>query len=125
MVQSIILGNQVFNFEGDDNFSKKSGELRIGQERGRFELETYAAVANRKVRKIKVREIPDGSRMEIVFSEFNIVATQAFPFDTNVEIISKGTKGEETTQVEISHSKVEVGDNTISFPFSVPDRYEN
>jgi len=125
MVQSIILGNQVFDFKGDDNFSKKSGELKIEQNRGRFELETTAAIDNRKVRNVKVREIPDGSKMEIIFSEFNIIAEQAFPFNTNVEIISKGKNGDETTQVEINHSKVEVGDTPISFPFSVPGKYEN
>lgn len=125
MVQSIILGNQVFDFKGDDNFSKNSGELRVDQKRGRFELETTAAIDNRKVRNMKVREIPDGSKMEIIFSEFNIIAEQAFPFNTNVEIISKGKNGDETTQVEINHSKVEVGDNPISFPFSVPGKYEN
>ncbi|RUA32183.1 MAG: DUF4292 domain-containing protein [Bacteroidetes bacterium] len=125
MVQSIILGNQVFDFKRDDNFSKKSGELKIEQNRGRFELETIAATENRKVKAMKVREIPDGSKMEIIFSEFNIVAEQAFPFSTNVEIISKGTKGEETTNVEINHSKVEIGDNSLSFPFSVPSKYEN
>jgi len=125
MVQSIILGNQVFDFKGEDNFSKKSGELKIGQKRGRFELETTAAIDNRKVRNVKVKEIPDGSKMEIIFSEFNIIAEQAFPFNTNVEIVSKGTKGDETTKVEINHSKVEVGDTPISFPFSVPGKYEN
>ncbi|WMN12925.1 DUF4292 domain-containing protein [Marivirga salinae] len=125
MVQSILLGNQVFDFKGDDNFSKKSGELKIGQKRGRFELETTAAVDNRKVRNVKVREIPDGSKMEIIFSEFNIIAEQAFPFNTDVEIISKGKNGEERTQVEINHSKVEVGNTPISFPFSVSSKYEN
>jgi hypothetical protein len=125
MVQSIILGNQVFDFIRDDNFSKKSGELKIDQIRGRFELETLASADNRKVRNVKVREIPDGSRMEIIFSEFNIIAEQAFPFNTNVEIVSKGTSVDETTQVEINHSKVEVGDTPVSFPFSVPGNYEN
>jgi hypothetical protein len=123
MIQSIILGNQVFDFKGDDNFSKRAGELKIGQKRGRFELETLASSKNRKVENVKVREIPDGSKMEIIFSEFNIVADQAFPFITNVEIIAKGT--EESTQVEINHSKVEVSDSPISFPFSVPGKYEN
>ena len=125
MVQSIILGNQVFSFQSEDNFSKRLEELKIGQKRGRFEVETLASAENRKVKNVKVREIPDGSRMEIIFSAFNIIDGQAFPFDTNVEIISKGTKGEESTQVEINHSKVEVGDSSISFPFSVPGKYEN
>ncbi|SMG33960.1 protein of unknown function [Marivirga sericea] len=125
MVQSIILGNQVFDFQREDNFSKRSGELKIDQKRGRFELETFASSKNRKVKNVKVREIPDGNRMEIIFSEFNIVASQAFPFRTNVEILSKGTKGEESTQIEINHSKVEVGDSPMSFPFSVPGKYEN
>ncbi|MGJ3233671.1 DUF4292 domain-containing protein [Marivirga sp.] len=123
MIQSIILGNQVFDFKGDDNFSKRGGELKIDQKRGRFELETRASSKNRKVENVKVREIPDGSKMEIIFSEFNIVADQAFPFNTNVEIIAKGT--EESTQVEINHSKVEVSNSPISFPFSVPGKYEN
>ncbi|WP_375580958.1 DUF4292 domain-containing protein [Marivirga tractuosa] len=125
MVQSIILGNQVFDFQQDDNFSKRAGELKIGQKRGRFELETQASSKNRKVENIRVKEIPDGSKMEIIFSEFNIVDDQAFPFNTMVEILSKGTKGDESTQVEINHSKVEVGDTPISFPFSVPGKYEN
>jgi hypothetical protein len=123
MIQSIILGNQVFDFTSGDNFSKRAGELKIGQKRGRFELETRASSKNRKVENVKVREIPDGSKMEIIFSAFNVVADQAFPFNTNVEIIAKGT--EESTQVEINHSKVEVSDSPISFPFSVPGKYEN
>lgn len=106
MLQSIILGNQVFEFKGEDNFSKRSGELKIGQNRGRFELEILASDENRKVREIKVREIPDGNKMEIIFSEFNRVEDQAFPFKANVEIIAKGTKGEESTNVEINHSKI-------------------
>lgn len=125
MVQSIILGNQVFDFKVEDSFSTKSGELQIDQTRGRFALETYAAVENRKVRKIKVKEVPDGSKMEIIFSDFSIVSEQAFPFNTNVEIISKAITGDESTQVEISHSKVEVGNAPISFPFSVPGKYED
>ncbi|WKK79628.1 DUF4292 domain-containing protein [Marivirga arenosa] len=125
MIQSILLGNQVFEFKNDDNFSKKAGELMINQKRGRFELETTASAKDRKVQNIKVREIPDGSKMEIIFSEFNLVDQQAFPFNAIVEIISAGTKGEESTQVQIEHSKVEVGNTPISFPFSVPSKYEN
>jgi hypothetical protein len=125
MIQSIILGNQVFDFKRDDNFSKRLGELKIGQTRGRFELQTFAMEENRKVSSVKVKEIPDGSKMEIIFSDFNIVANQAFPFMANVEIIAKGSSGEESTNVEISHSKVEVGTTPISFPFSVPSKYEN
>lgn len=123
MIQSIIIGNQVFDFKRDDYFSKRGGELKIDQKRGRFELETRASTKNRKVENVRVREIPDGSKMEIIFSEFNVVADQAFPFNTNVEIIAKGT--DESTQVEINHSKVEVSDSPISFPFSVPGKYEN
>lgn len=125
MLQSIILGNQVFEFMQIDNFSKSSGELKIDQKRGRFELETRASNKNRKVENIKVREIPDGNQMEINFSEFNVVDKQAFPFKILVEIIEKGARGNESTQVEINHSKVEVGDSPISFPFSVPQKYEN
>jgi hypothetical protein len=91
MVQSIILGNQVFDFKSEDNFSKRAGELKIGQTRGRFDLETFASSKNRKVKNVKVQEIPDGSRMEIIFSAFNIVANQAFPFNTNFSM-SKNDK---------------------------------
>ncbi|HET8860774.1 DUF4292 domain-containing protein [Marivirga sp.] len=125
IIQSILLGNQVFEFKGDDNFSKRSGELRINQKRGRFELQTLASSENRKVKSIKVQEIPDGSKMEMIFTNFNIVANQNFPFNAYVNIISKGTSGEESTTVEIIHSKVDAGSTPISFPFSVPDRYEN
>lgn len=123
MIQAIVLGNQVFDFQSDDNFSKRAGELKIGQRRGRFEVQTLASAKNRKVDNVKVKEIPDGSKMEIIFSEFNVVADQAFPFKTLVEIVAKGT--EESTQVEINHSKVEVSNNRMSFPFSVPGKYEN
>jgi len=125
MIQSIFLGNQVFDFESGDNFSKRAGELKIGQKRGRFELETLASVKSRKVEFVKVKEIPDGSKMEIIFSEFNVVADQSFPFSTNVEIIAKASNGDESTQVQIKHSNLEVGDSPISFPFSVPGKYEN
>lgn len=125
MIQSIFLGNQVFDFQGDDKFSKRAGELTIDQKRGRFELETSASVNSRKVEFIKVREIPDGNKMEIIFSEFSAVDNQSFPFNTNVEIIAKGSDGDESTQVQINHSNLEVGDSPISFPFSVPGKYEN
>jgi len=125
MIQSILLGNQVFDFQGGDDFSKRAGELKIAQKRGRFELETSASVKTRKVEFIKVREIPNGNQMKIIFSEFSAVANQSFPFNTDVEIIAKGSKEAESTQVQINHSNLKVGDGPMSFPFSVPSKYEN
>lgn len=125
MLQAILLGNQVFEFDREDKFSKKLGELRIDQERGRFQLQTAADQENRKISKIRVNEIPDGSQMEIIFAAFNAVANQIFPYEAKVTIESEGTNGKEITTVEINHSKVDAGNTPLSFPFSIPGSYEN
>lgn len=118
MIQSIILGNQVFDFSSEDSFSKKGDDLKIDQRRDRFQIQTFATDELRKVKNVKVKELPDGSDMNIVFSSFDKVSGQAFPFKALITVLSKAKNGTETTEIEINHSKIDVGTTPISFPFS-------
>lgn len=124
MVQSLILGNQVLDFTSKDKFSKKKGELLIEQQRQRFEIQTSANEKLRKVSTIRVKELPDGSDMKMVFDNFTTVSGQAFPFQSLVTVLSKTNKGAEITTVELNHSKVDVGSSPLSFPFSVSSKYD-
>ncbi len=125
MVQSILLGDQVFNFTTEDKYDKKGNLLKIDQKRDRFLIQTIASEDTRKVKNVLVKELPDGSDMSMVFDNFNQIEGQAFPFKSLVTVLSKKKKGVETTTVEIIHSKVEAGTNPIFFPFSVSGKYEN
>jgi hypothetical protein len=118
MVQSIILGNQVFEFTTADSYSKKGDALKIDQRRDRFQIQTFATNELRKVKNVKVKELPDGSDMNIVFTNFDKVSGQAFPFKALITVLSKAKNGTETTEIEINHSKIDVGTTPISFPFS-------
>lgn len=118
MVQSIILGNQVFEFTTEDSYSKRGDDLKIDQRRDRFQIQTFATDELRKVKNVKVKELPDGSDMNIVFTNFDKVSGQAFPFKALVTVLSKAKNGTETIEVEINHSKIDVGTTPISFPFS-------
>ncbi|MFQ3214429.1 MAG: hypothetical protein ACJAT1_000863 [Marivirga sp.] len=125
MLQSILLGNQVFDFEQRDKFSKSSGDLAVNQVRDRFALLTLADSKIRKVKTVEVTEEPAGNTMRLSFEEYQTVEAQAFPFIINIIINNKLAGRTETTEVDMTHSRVEVINTPISFPFSVPSKYEN
>lgn len=126
MLQSILLGNQVFSFDQKDKFSKASGDLAILQQRDRFTIQTAADAEIRKVKTVQVKEEPAGNTMLLSFTDFNTIEAQAFPFSIKIKInnILAGGKTEKT-EVTLDHSKVESMSNPISFSFSVPSKYEN
>ena len=124
ILQSVLLGNQVFKFSPEDKYSKSTNELKINQLRQRFNVTTLADKNSRKVTNINVKEEPDGNEMFITFTDFNTVENQALPYQALVLIKSKTAGKIENTEVEINHSKVDVGSEAISFPFSVPSKYE-
>ncbi|MBK6265176.1 DUF4292 domain-containing protein [Marivirga sp. S37H4] len=124
MVQSILLGNQVFEFTKDDEYDKKGNLLKIDQRRDRFLIQTIANKDIRKVKNVMVKELPDGNDMSMVFDNFNQISNQAFPFKSLVTVLSKAKNGTATTTIEINHSKVDIGANPISFPFSVSSKYD-
>ncbi len=125
MIQSTLLGNQVFTFLPNDKFSKNVKELKVDQTRQRFKVITTANRLTRKVTNIKVNEIEAGNEMLITFGSFNTVQGQALPYEASVLIMSTLDDKTEKTRVDISHTKVETGNEKISFPFSVPSKYEN
>jgi hypothetical protein len=63
--------------------------------------------------------------MRLSFEEYQTVERQAFPFIINIIINNKLAGKTETTEVDMTHSRVEVINTPISFPFSVSSKYEN
>ena len=125
MLQSIILGNQVFSFESKDQFSKTINQIKIKQQRDRFNLSTTADQQLRKVTSIDVSEEGSNNTMKLNFSNYETVSQQAFPYQIDISILSEqNNQAPEETSVKVSYSKVEVSNERISFPFSVPSKYD-
>jgi len=125
MLQSILLGNQVFKFLPRDKYTKMAGELKIEQDRQRFNVVTTADKASRKITTIEVTEGEATNEMSVNFSDFNTLDGQALPFETKVLIKSLLAGKTANTKVEITHAKINTAMSGLSFPFSVPSKYEN
>lgn len=125
MIQAMILGNQIIPSESSDNTFKERNRTVISQERDKLAINNYIGKNTKRIERVNLQEVPDGSTMMLDYSNFEVINEKAFPFSSLISILYKTRSGSAKTTVSIDHSKVETSSDKINFPFSVPSKYEN
>lgn len=124
MIQSAIIGNLILPREPEDEVEKKENTFVLTQHFPPYVLRSAINAKSMRPESVMAEEMSKGNSMAIDYKEFQWVKDQAFPFATLISIVNKTDKGPQTTKIDIHHSKVEIEENAIKFPFSIPGKYE-
>lgn len=123
LIQAMILGEMPKPKKDDETITREKGNFVIHQQFGDFYIDNFISASTRKITEVNILEAPTRNSLTLMYGDFQPVENQYFPFSSFVSLIHNNEFGELETKVDIAHSKVDIPDKPLRFPFSIPDRY--
>lgn len=125
IVQALIIGNRPFK-------KKKSRVVReneyylLKQEEDKVLIDNYIG-QNRKLKKLLLTQENTNNKLSLDFEDFTTLNEYLFPQSSLITVDYKSEKDQKMYQtvVNIKHTKVELLDTPLEFPFKVPERLLN
>ncbi len=119
LVQSTIVGNLPFVVrdvsqvlaEGSDNFL-------IRQEEGGLDVQGLVSRFNQKLGRLLMTEPNSGNKLEVNYDAFTLTGPQLLPYKSSTLInFTNRQNVAAVLQFELTHSRVDLGDEPLEFPF--------
>ncbi|MCP1385936.1 DUF4292 domain-containing protein [Runella salmonicolor] len=126
LIQSILVGNMPIPKKENQRFKKENDYFMLRQQEGKIMLESYIGEQNRRLKKLLVTEQPTKNSLTLDYDDFTQLNNYLFPYTSLIQLDyqSEKDKLQYQTVFRIKHQKVELSEKTLSFPFSVPPKYE-
>lgn len=126
LIQSVIVGNLPIKRSRRDKVTKGKDYFLLRQDEGKIMVDNYIGERDRKLKKLEVKEQATNTALKLEFEDFTDLNSFLFPYSSliTVDYQSKETNQQYQTLIQIKHQKVDLTDEPLGFPFSIPSRYE-
>lgn len=125
VLQSIIVGNMPFSKNETDLIDSDSSGFLLKQSSGLFSIDNTIEPGNMKLKKLRIVENPTKNMIDIEYKDFQPIDEEIFPYQSHINLKYRKGKQLQNAQILLNHIKAELSNNELSFPFSVPSKYEN
>ena len=118
------------NGEGDQKPEAEEQYVRrrnkkyvIRQSMDNILIDNYIDETKMKLVELQVRERETENELKLMYKDFRVLNNQAFPYSAFASLIHFNEFGQLETQMNIEHSRVEVPEKELNFPFNIPNKY--
>ena len=122
MIQSVILGNLIEPYK-KQRVEKSDRYFFYTASRGVYLFENFIGAKSMKLEKVQVFDESSKNSISVNYSDFILVDGEIFPNEISA-LIDYEAERKSNTEIKISYSKLVIEKGPISFPYSVPSRYE-
>ena len=123
MVESALIGNLIKARKNNDKVMKNDDFFILKQNSGNLAIDNFVNAKTMKIERVKVRENPSDSNMEIKYEDFQITNEILIPYKNSVFLTYNRNNSELVSHLNINFSRVAINEKKIKFPFNVPNRY--
>jgi len=124
LIQSILMGNMPLKRRDSGRFYKEKEYLLVKQDEGEVAIDNYISPATMRVEKITMVDKPTSNSLTLGFNDFKKVESIIFPFSSIISLNYQDNNITKNTEINIDHSRIDVENNDLSFPFNIPDKYD-
>ncbi|MFN8344987.1 MAG: DUF4292 domain-containing protein [Spirosomataceae bacterium] len=126
LIQSILVGNMPIPKKPGERFRKENDYFMLRQNEGKISLENYIGEQNRRLKKLLVTEQPSKNTLTLDYEDFTQLNNYLFPYTSLIQLDyeSKLDQQRYQTVFRIKHQRVELSEKPLTFPFSIPAKYE-
>ncbi|MCU0341042.1 MAG: DUF4292 domain-containing protein, partial [Spirosomaceae bacterium] len=126
LIQSILIGNMPIAKKSGQRFRKEKDYFLLKQEEGRISIENYIGEQNLRLKKLMLTEQPTKNSLSLDYEDFTQLNSYLFPYTSLIQLDyeSKQDNLRYHTVFSIKHQKVELKDEPLTFPFSIPSRFQ-
>lgn len=121
MVQSVLLGNLIEPYK-DQQVAKSEQYYTYTASKDGYRFSNYVGTRSMKLERLDVSNPHSKNTISVTYSNFALVDGQIFPSSISAIINYEEEKPE--TSIDIAYNKMVIEELPISFPFSVPNKYE-
>lgn len=122
MIQSVILGNLIEPYR-KQKVQRQSDYFVYNSVTGPYVFENFIGATSMKLERVKVIDEETRNAISVTYSNFILVDSQVFPNEI-FALIDYESEKKSNTEISISYNKMEIEKESISFPYSVPSKYE-
>lgn len=122
MIQSVILGNLISPYKRQ-KVQKLEDYFTYTESKGVYSFTNFIGSNSMKLEKVQVIDEDSKNTISVNYSDFISVADQIFP-NKILAVIDYESSEKPNTEIYISYNKMEIESSPLSFPYSVPGKYE-
>ena len=122
ILQSLIVGNRPFK-KNKSRVTRENEYYLLKQEQDRVLIDNYIG-ENKKLKKLLLTQEDTNNKLTLDFDDFTMLNQYLFPNSSLITVDYKSNEDQKMYQtvVNIKHTKVELLDTPLEFPFKVPDK---
>jgi len=122
ILQSLIVGNRPFK-KNKSRVVRENEYYLLKQEQDRVLIDNYIG-ENKKLKKLLLTQSDTNNKLTLDFDDFTMLNQYLFPNSSLITVDYKSNEDQKMYQtvVNIKHTKVELLDMPLEFPFKVPEK---
>ena len=122
ILQSLIVGNRPFK-KNKSRVVRENEYYLLKQEQDRVLIDNYIG-ENKKLKKLLLTQSDTNNKLTLDFDDFTMLNQYLFPNSSLITVDYKSNEDQKMYQtvVNIKHTKVELLDTPLEFPFKVPEK---
>lgn len=118
IIQSAIIGSQPIKKKY--KVSKEKGFFLLRQNEGKVTVDNYVGEFDRKLKKVMLEDqLPTKRKMTLDFEDFTTLNQYLFPYTSVLTLDVQSPEDQKfyQTLIQLKHTKVELSDTPLEFPF--------
>ncbi|MEM6297478.1 MAG: DUF4292 domain-containing protein [Bacteroidota bacterium] len=125
MLQAVFVGNMLPLESSYEEVIKGEKNFLISQKMDIFNVESQVSRANKKLVKLDVQDTVSDNHLSVEYKDFRPVKGKLLmPFSGLTVIDYHYQDAPQRSTVEVDFQRIELKDEPLTFPFTVPDRFK-
>ncbi|WP_109832845.1 DUF4292 domain-containing protein [Reichenbachiella versicolor] len=124
LLESILVGNMIWPVEKKGEISKEDDFYIVSKEKGDLQIENYIGTNSMKLEKVHAMSDTTSSTLDILYKDFQKFSGHVVPSKVDAKISYKVLNRQKMSNITIEHTKVDIDQGTLTFPFSIPRKYK-
>jgi hypothetical protein len=121
LMQSVLIGNMPLPVVLHPGKLKKQEETFLLTQRREAAIFTnYIGRRSRKLERVVVDKKQENATLELNYGQFTALGEFLFPYESNARLVLGGNESEGSTNININYNRVELLNESPSFPFNRP-----
>lgn len=131
LLQAMLVGDLLRPLTAKDQVNQRAEHFVVRQEENSLTLDSYVDARRMKVDRLIAtggsRDTQTGRRgkntLNLLYEDFEQVDGQWLPFRQELSLDYRQRGEKRRTQIDIQHKKANIVQETLQFPFSIPEKY--
>lgn len=125
LLQSLIVGNLPIKRSRRDRVLRERDYFLLKQDEGKILVDNYVGERDRKLKRLQVKEQTTNNSLKMEYDDFAALNNFLFPYSNLITVDYQSNEDQRfyQTLIQIKHQKVDLTEQPLSFPFSIPSKY--